>query len=74
MVTEIACLVLAAAENTIAQRPSEYDNPELSLRGGIMWAMLSVEVGHGTSKEDLLKCVGRLYDIMVQPPDSKTTS
>jgi hypothetical protein len=61
---EIASLMLGTAEHMIAKRPAEYGDPISCLRGGIMWAMLSVEMSNGTSKEDLLKFMGNMYDIL----------
>ena len=61
---EIAGLVLGTAEHMIARRSEENGDPISCLRGGLMWAVLSVEMSNGTSKEDLLKFMGNMYDIL----------
>lgn len=70
---EIAGLVLGTAEHMIAKRSEEHGDPVSCLRGGLMWAVLSVEMSNGTSKEDLLKFMGKMYDILVDgEKDPKT--
>lgn len=66
VIGEIAHIVLNVAEDNIVKKNVIIEDQGLCLRGSLLWAMLSVELGHGTSREVLLTTVARMYDIISQ--------
>lgn len=64
LVYEVARLVSETASDKIAECMEERDDLPIHVRGSLMLALVANEVQRGTSKEDLVKFMETIYDIV----------
>jgi hypothetical protein len=77
LVYEVARLVSETATDKVAECVEETDNSPIrdekpttnasAVTGGLMLALVANEVQRGTSKEDLIKFMSTVYDIVNDP-------
>lgn len=68
IVYEIAQLVSDAAHERISQCVENEEDAQLHLRGSLLLAVVANEVEAGTSKEELVRYLERIYDVVNNPP------
>ncbi len=63
----IANAIVSTAELHVSKQMMPGECPDASIRGSLLYATISTEISSGTSREDLLRIVGLLYDVLAEP-------
>lgn len=67
IVYDVARLVSDTAEQKIAECGGCGEDSHITLRGSLILALIATEAEHGTSKEELVRFVERIYDVINNP-------
>lgn len=67
IVCDVAQLVSDTANERIAQEVGEEANSGIHLRSGLLLALVSNEADRGTTKEELVVYLERIYDLVNNP-------
>jgi len=66
-VYDVAVLVSEAASQKVAECTEEGEDPLITLRGGLVLALVASEAERGTPKAELVAYLERMYDLINHP-------